>query len=322
MQHQKIVSLPTNQKLAEKLKHIIDKFPKLKTFTIPGFQGIPIYIVFKRLFKEIESDNIATRASSISFFFILAIFPSIIFLFSIFPFVPIPNFQTNVMAFLQSVIPSNVFSVFQKTILDIVAAEKNSGLTSINFIIAFFIASNGVKSILRSFDKSNQTFRKRNFLEKNLTSIKILLLITFQLILSVVLIIKGKEFVSLLLHLLNTDDTWIRFAIRIVKAVIILITTFNLYAFIYYFGPATHQKYRYFSVGATFATIVSIIFSYIFTIYTTYLNNFNQLYGSLGIIIVVMMWININAFVLLFGFELNHSVLINKIEQKTNAETF
>ena len=80
------------------------------------------------------------------------------------------------------------------------------------------------------------------------------------------------------------------------------------------------EKYKYFSVGATFATIVSIAFSYIFTIYTTYLNNFNQLYGSLGIIIVIMLWINVNAFVLLFGFELNHSVFINKLEHKQNEE--
>ena len=302
------------------LEDKLRKLPWLTSFTLPGFQKIPIYIVLKRLSLEIKSNNIATRASSISFFFILAIFPGIIFLFSIFPYIPIQNFQANVMQFLASSIPANIFSVLEHTIIDIVGAKKSGSLVSINFIIAFFVASNGVNSILRAFDKSNHTFKKRNFIEKKLTSFKILFLITFQLILSVILIIKGKEFVQLILNLIGTDDHWMGHAIRTVKSLIILISTFNLYALIYYFGPATKEKYKYFSVGATFATIVSIAFSYIFTIYTTYLNNFNQLYGSLGIIIVIMLWINVNAFVLLFGFELNHSVFINKLEHKQNEE--
>jgi membrane protein len=291
----------------------------LKALTIPGFQGVPLYYVVRRLLHEIQSDNIATRASSISFFFILAIFPGIIFLFSIFPYIPIRNFQANAMFFLESVIPPNVYQILHQTIQDIVSAERSGSLVSINFIIASVMASNGVNSMLRAFDKSNHTFKKRTFWQKNITSFKILILIASQLIISVVLVIKGKEFVSLLLHLLDTDDNLIRYAIKTVKAIIVLFTTFNLYALIYYFGPATKEKYTYFSVGATFATIVSLIFSYIFTFYTLYLHNFNRLYGSLGIIIVVMMWININAFVLLFGFELNHSVLVNKLERKESS---
>ena len=302
--------------MKEFISDTINKIPWIKSFTLPGFQKIPIYIVLKRLALEIQSDNISTRASSISFFFILAIFPGIIFLFSIFPYIPIENFQEKVMAFLASSIPKNIYNVLEHTIIDIVVAEKSSSLVSINFIIAFFVASNGVNSILQAFDKSNHTFKRRNFIEKKLTAFKILFLIAFQLILSVALIIKGKEFVQFILNLIGTDKSWISLSIRIVKAIIILITTFNLYALIYYFGPATKEKYKYFSVGATFAAIISIAFSYIFAIYTSYLNNFNQLYGSLGIIIVIMLWININAFVLLFGFELNHSVLINKLEKQ------
>lgn len=301
--------------MKQKFLHTIESKPWIKTFTLPGFEKIPIYNVVVKFLEEIKSDNITTRASSISFYFILALFPTIIFLFSIFPYVPIPNFQQNVMLYLKNVIPTNVFLVLEKTIYDIVGADKSGSLVSINFLMALFISSNGVNSILRAFDKTNHTFKKRNFIEKKLTSFKILFLISFQLILTVILIVKGREFVSMLLNILNTDSKWIKAIINVLINIIILASTFNLYALIYYFGPSSTEKYKYFSVGATFATIVSILFSYIFSIYTNYLNNFNMLYGSLGIVIVIMLWINVNAIVLLFGFELNHSILLNKLER-------
>lgn len=306
--------------MKQKFLNTIEKEPWIKTFTLPGFEQVPVFDVILKFLDEIKSDNITTRASSISFFFILAFFPTVIFLFSIFPYVPIPNFQQNLMLYLESVIPKNVFLVMQQTIFDIVGADKSSSLVSINFLMALFISSNGVNSILKAFDKMNHTFKKRNFIEKKIIAFKILFLISFQLILSVILIIKGKEFISFILNLLHTDSRWIKVSLNILKNVIILASTFNLYALIYYFGPASTEKYKYFSVGATFATIVSTIFSYIFSIYTNYLNNFNMLYGSLGIIIVIMLWINVNALVLLFGFELNHSILLNKIERNKQNE--
>jgi membrane protein len=306
--------------LKQRFLNTIEKKPWIKTFTLPGFEQVPVFDVILKFLDEIKSDNITTRASSISFFFILAFFPTVIFLFSIFPYVPIPNFQQNLMLYLESVIPENVFLVMQQTIFDIVGADKSSSLVSINFLMALFISSNGVNSILKAFDKMNHTFKRRNFIEKKIIAFKILFLISFQLILSVILIIKGKEFISFILNLLHTDSRWIKVSLNILKNVIILASTFNLYALIYYFGPASTEKYKYFSVGATFATIVSTIFSYIFSIYTNYLNNFNMLYGSLGIIIVIMLWINVNALVLLFGFELNHSILLNKIERNKQNE--
>jgi membrane protein len=119
--------------LKQKFLNTIEKKPWIKTFTLPGFEQVPVFDVILKFLDEIKSDNITTRASSISFFFILAFFPTVIFLFSIFPYVPIPNFQQNLMLYLESVIPENVFLVMQQTIFDIVGADKSSSLVSINF---------------------------------------------------------------------------------------------------------------------------------------------------------------------------------------------
>lgn len=284
---------------------------RLSNLTFPGFEGVPVLNVIRRFRHEIKEDALSVRASSISYYFILALFPSIIFFFSLIPYVPIHNFDQSVLQFWAEVLPAGIFEVLRSTIEDIVSVQRG-GLVSINFLLAVFVASNGVNSMMKAFDKMNHTFRERTFWEKRGTALKILFLVNLQLILAVLLIIKGKEFISLVLHFMNTEDAYIAMILHVIKILLTIFSFFNIYALIYYYGPSVKVKYRYFSIGATFATLISILSSYGFRYYSLYLNNFNRLYGSLGIVIVVMLWIYLNAIVLLFGFELNNSIAVNK----------
>lgn len=302
------------QQKTEKYKRLVrsERFQeRLKRMTIPGFEGIPVYDVAIKFKEEVSNDDLSIRASSISFYFILALFPSIIFFFSLIPYVPIQHFDINVMNALKDILPLDVYFVLESTIRDIVSIQRG-GLVSINFFLALFVASNGVNSMMKAFDKMNHTFKERTFWEKRWTGIRILVLINIQMILAVLLIIKGKELIVLTLKFMHTEDIFTFYILRFIKSVIIVLSFFNIIALIYYFGPSVKKKYRYFSAGATFATIVSIGMTVIFKLYTSYLNNFNNLYGSLGIMIVIMLLIYLNALVLLFGFELNNSIAVNK----------
>jgi len=284
---------------------------RLKQITLPGFEGIPVYDVVQRFKEEVKNDDLSIRASSISFYFILALFPTIIFFFSMIPYVPIKHFDAIILNGLKVVVPNGVFIILETTIRDIVSIQ-HGGVLSINFVLAMFVASNGVNSMMRTFDKLNHTFKERTWWEKRLASIRILFLVCLQIIVAVLLIIKGKEFLELTLRLMHIENRITIFILRIVKIILIVFSFFNIIALIYYFGPSVKKKYRYFSAGATFATIFSILMTFGFRFYTAYLNNFNRLFGSLGILIVIMMLIYLNALVLLFGFELNNSIAVNK----------
>lgn len=310
------------QDKTEKYKRLVrsERFQdRLKSITLPGFEGIPVYDVIIRFKEEVKKDDLSIRASSISFYFILALFPSIIFFFSLIPYVPIEHFDDKIINGLQSVLPKSAFIILESTIRGIVS-RQNGGILSINFILALFVASNGVNSMMKAFDKMNHTFKERNWWQKRLVAIRILILVSSQIIIAVLLVIKGKEFLLLILRLLNTDSAFTLLILRVVKIVLILSSFFNIIALIYYFGPSVKKKYRYFSVGATFATLFSILMTYGFQIYAAYLNNFNRLFGSLGIMIVIMMLIYLNALVLLFGFELNNSIALNKALRNTIKE--
>lgn len=311
------------QEQTEKYRRLLrsERFQdRLKAMTFPGFEGIPVYDVAKRFRLEIREDALSVRASSISYFFILALFPSIIFFFSLIPYVPIAHFDSKILHGLKELLPGGIFSVLETTIHDIVSVQRG-GLVSINFFLALFVASNGVNSIMRAFDKMNNTFKKRNFFQKKIASFQILFLISMQLIIAFLLIIKGKEFIQLILNWLHTEDIVISYVVRFTKTLLILFSFFNIFALIYYFGPSVKKRYRYFSVGATFATLFSILMSIVFKFYTSYLNNFNRLYGSLGIMIVIMLLIYLNALVLLFGFELNNSIAVNKALRESENES-
>ena len=311
------------QQQTEKYRRLVrsERFrDRLKRMSFPGFEGIPVYDVFLKFREEIKEDGLSIRASSISYFFILALFPSIIFFFSLIPYVPIDHFDSKILNGLKGILPIGIFSILETTIHDIVSVQRG-GLVSINFFLALFVASNGVNSIMRAFDKMNQTFKKRNFFQKKIAAFQILFLISMQLIIAFLLIIKGKEFIQLILNWLNTEDAIISFVVRFTKTLLILFSFFNIFALIYYFGPSVKKRYKYFSVGATFATLFSILMSIVFKFYTSYLNNFNRLYGSLGIMIVIMLLIYLNALVLLFGFELNNSIAVNKALRESDSNS-
>lgn len=293
---------------------------RLKGIVLPGFDGIPIYDIIQRFREEVKKDDLSIRASSISFYFILALFPTIIFFFSIIPYVPIDNFDVIILKGLKGILPNGVYTILYTTIKDIISIQ-HGGVVSINFLLAMFVASNGVNSMMKTFDKVNETFKERNFWQKRLASIRILILVCLQIIIAVLLIIKGKELLVLILKLLNTQSQLTLFILRVVKTALIIFSFFNIIALIYYFGPSVKQKYKYFSAGATFATLFSILMSILFKFYASYLNNFNRLFGSLGIMIVIMMLIYLNALVLLFGFELNNSIAVNLAIREAENDT-
>jgi len=291
------------------------KAEKVKSLVLPGFEGVSLNDVAVKLREEIQKDALSVRAASVSFFFILALFPSIIFFFSLIPYLPVENFNVTLMNYLSRILPEGVYGVLESTIEDIVSIQRG-GLTSLNFLLALIFSSNGVSSMMQAFDKMNPTFVKRSFLQKKWVSFKITMLLTFQFIAAIILVIFGEKSLRAILEYFNMTNDITFFLVVALKYSFVLLTFFNTIALIYYFGPSVKKKYRYFSVGATFATITLLLLSYALRVYFGAFSNFNQLYGSLGIIIVVMLWVYINSFVLLFGFELNNSIAVNKALKK------
>lgn len=296
---------------------------RVKKISFPGFKGVPVYDIFSLFIKETKNDSITMRAAAISFNFLLAIFPTSIFLLTLIPYFPIDNLDESLINFFQQMIPYTIYHEIEALLLDILQ-KPQKGLLSINFILALYFSTNGVMSIMKAFDKVNHNFKKRNFLEKFWNALCINSLIVFQTIIVAAFLLLSIDKLNLFFHNLGFDFSLsqINWMNKLLKGFIVFATFFNTIALIYFFGPSVRKRYHYFSVGAMFAAVLAIISSYLFAVYLKYfLAEINSLYGSLSVMIVLMIWININSLVLIFGFELNNSILLNKtLTQKSEKE--
>ncbi len=298
--------------MLHKLKSIQNNIiERTKRWTLPGFDGQSIYNVFSFLFKEFQRDAINIRAGSVAFSFLLSLFPLLMVVFGLIPFIPVQSFRETLLTSIQDVLPHNVYVIINTTIVDIINNQRGSVL-SIGVILALYYSSRGVIGLINSFDKVYPSFRQRNFWSKSLVSLKITVLLILLLILSVVFIVAGGFFINYFMNWIDVTGDAVYFFLASIKWIIIILLFYFGISMIYYYGPAMHTRLRFFSAGSTVATFLSIITSLLFSYFINNFSQYNKLYGSIGTLIVIMLWLYYNSLVLLIGFELNASIEINK----------
>ncbi len=284
----------------------------LKKYSLPGFANVPIYDVSSFIYKEAMKDDISTRANSIAFSFFLSLFPTIIFLFTLIPLLPFTaNYLELVDTSLDGILPDQAHA-YLFGIIESVASIKRSGLLSIGFFFALFFASSGVLTMMYGFDKAYEiTFKQRTYFKKRWVAFLLTLVLGSLLILSLVFIILGKPIIGYTLDLLEISKygTIILLLFRWLFVVFIIYLGITI---IYRYGPSMYKKIPFWNPGSLVAATLSILSSVAFSYFIDNFGRYNELYGSIGALIVIMLWLQINAFILLIGFELNTSIAVNR----------
>ena len=280
---------------------------KAKKITVPFFDELPLYDVARFFGKGIYDGAITTRASAIAFNFILSVFPTIIFLFTLIPYIPIKDFQVQLMALIQSVLPDNAFLAIQGTIRDILTRPRGS-LLSIGFLMAFIFSTNGLVSIMVAFNGTIHAIETRGIVSLYAIAFGLSMILTTLTTLSVGLIAGSEHFMAILLAKHYISLNYIYYLLIGGKWLVILLLFFFAFAFLFYFAPAKRRKFRFISAGGTLATVLSIMTSIGFSFYINNFGKYNTLYGSIGTLVVVMLWFYFMALSLLIGFELNASI--------------
>ena len=276
--------------------------------TLPGFSGVPIFDVARFFFKEVFKGDIQTRARSIAFSFFLALFPAIIFLFTLIPYVPIEGFQDRLLVMIQSFLPYNTNQTVMETIEEIIK-RQNGGLLSFGFLFALFVSTNGVNSLIVSFNESLDYIEKRKGYKQRLVAIYLTILIALLVCIAIVLIIITEvmlHFISKNIINLSSSDVYLLLA---GKYIILLILSFTAISSLYYFGPSGGTKrWRFFSPGSILATFLIAITTIGFNFFLQHFGQYNKIYGSIGTLIIILVYLNFNCLQLLIGFELNNSI--------------
>ncbi|CAM4428337.1 membrane protein [Pedobacter westerhofensis] len=293
-----------------------------KDCVLPGFSPLPLYTIAVFFFKEIGKESLVNKASSLAYNFMLAIFPGIIFLFTLIPYIPKRiGFQDQLMVLLQLILPKQAYKAFETTLSEIVKIQ-NGKLLSFGIILSVFFATNGLHNLMKAFNKSSLTRETRSWLKQRFIALILTCVIVFSLIVTIAAMTVGEIALNYINRGLHVNAKFVIFLIELSRWALLGILYFVTISVLYRYGPANTKKWKFFSAGSWLATILAFLTIWGFSFYINHFGSYNKVYGSIGTLIVVMIWLYLNSLILLLGFELNASVDLSKRSIKIIKQPF
>jgi membrane protein len=227
------------------------------------------------LFQE----SLNLRASSLAFNFFIALFPLIIFLFTLIPYVPIEHLDQLITELIDKALPKNASAFLNETIQDIVT-NQNAGLLSFGFIAALYFSSNGFASLIAAFDQGVQYKKQRNWFTIRTKSIGLLFIVITLLIIAILLSVIFSYGLSIVEAKVSLTDQFTLTLLKLVEFTLTLALVYFIYSSIYYFGSHKESEWRFFSAGSTVATVLSFVTTYGFRIYVWFSRNATCAYAA------------------------------------------
>ena len=285
------------------LNFILNIAKKIKPI---GFSGLSIYDVTIFFWKGLMEGAITTRASSLAFNFFLAFFPSIIVFLTLIPYIPVTGLQETLMELLNVVLPPSTNEITFQALDDIINNTRAS-LLSIGFLLALYFSTNGINSLIEAFNASYHIRENRPIIQQRILSLGLTLLLSFMLIIAMGLIIFGKFVVSYLTEY-KLITQYAGELILYGKWFTILLVLWLGISILFHLGPSIKSKWKLFTPGSILATLGIIITSIGFNYYINHFSQYNKIYGSIGTLMIILIWMYFNSIILLTGFELNASI--------------
>ncbi|PHQ30505.1 YihY/virulence factor BrkB family protein [Leeuwenhoekiella nanhaiensis] len=286
------------------IKFLLPVVKWAKTVIIPGFEGLSLYDFWELYAVGILKGTFATRASAIAYSFFMALFPFFLFILNLIPYVPVSGFQTELLGFIDQLLPPQTQDFFEPILLDI-AANPRAGLLSFTLIFAIFLMANGVNAIFTGFEYSFHTVKKRDLFKQYAVALGVSLMLALLLLIVVIGILYFQFSVQELKNRDLVSESSLTLISQLGSFLGLLILIYGVVANLYYFGTKEGKNWNFFSIGATVTTFLFILTTYLFGLYINNFSTYNELYGSLGALLILMVYIWLNSNLLLLGFELN-----------------
>lgn len=275
--------------------------------SLPGNKGVPLYDVVAYILKGIADGNIWRASKGLAFSFLMAVPPLLIFMFTLIAFLPFNGLQDELLFQLHQLVPQAIYEPIANTINDVMG-HKHTSLLSIGFVASIILAANAVHGMMMYFSDRNK--ERRTFIRRYPICIMLVFLLYFMVLLVLGTFI-GYKFILrwLFSNGVLTPGSAAHILINIGRWVILIFMALLTLSLIYYVIPMKKQRVGFFSSGALFATIMFILLSWGFRVYLAHFNQYNLLYGSIGTVLVIMLWLFLNSLVIMLGYELNVAIL-------------
>ena len=262
------------------------------------------YDFLRDVIDKFAENDTSERAASVSYSLILAVFPTVIFLFTLIPYIPIDDLQGQIMFFFRRVLPGDTFRSVDTTINDIISRPRG-GVLSFGFLLALYSATSGLVALMNAFNSSHESADKRGFFKIRGIAIALTITLAFALILAVVVLIIGGVVSDYLLHFGILNNAVIANLLAIGRYLIVFAVFVAAVSVIYKYGPDVDMKWAFVTPGSVIASLLIVLTTLGFSYYVSNFGSYNKVYGSIGTLIALMIWINLISLLLIMGFEMN-----------------
>lgn len=272
-----------------------------------NYEGISWYSVLEFFIRWVDRRDLQLRSTSLSFTFFLALFPSIVFIFTLIAYLPISNSHQSIMLFFEKLLPTVAYQAVQATLIDILKNQR-SGLLSLGFLTAMYFSTNGFVSLMNALNRYGKQKETRTFWKKRVVAIVLALVVSVSLLLAVGLITIGNFSIRYLDKLAYFPSKITPVLLLLLNMSIVATLVLFFVSLIYYLAPNSNKAWRFISPGSLFACIIILVTTLGFSTYINAFNTYNKVYGSIGVLVVIMLLIYINTYILLLGYEFNIAI--------------
>jgi membrane protein len=291
--------------LNEPMQKLIDWSQAIRPYS---FAGLTLYDIGHFFIVETQQSAITTRASSVAFTLFLALFPAIIFIFSLIPYLPIADLHQQLLIEMHLLLPKNAYQAAVETINDLVKTQHN-GLLSFGFLVTLYFATNSIHALMNAFNQAIHATETRTFIKQRIVSLFLFVALSMLLLTASLLIIFSEVALDYAIdHGLLLSGWSEILLLTLGKWLVAFVLLYAAISLLYYFGPVNSANYKLINPGALLATVLSITASLLFNYYVNNFGTYNKVYGSVGTIMVIMLWLEFNCLIMLVGFDLNAKI--------------
>lgn len=264
------------------------------------------YHVLSKVVDKITDNDTSERAGSVAYSLLLAVFPTLIFLFTLIPYIPSINEQ-EIMGFFEQVLPGGTFNSVGATIKDIISRPRG-GVLSVGFLLALYSATSGMVALMNAFNSSHEIAEERTFLSKRLVAVGLTITLALTLFLAITVLVVGGVVIEHLARYGFFSNVVVYFVLKIARYLGVFAVFVGVVSVIYRYGPDVQMKWAFITPGAVTASVLIVLTTLGFSYYVANFGSYNKVYGSIGTLIALMIWVNLVSLLLIIGFEINVSL--------------
>lgn len=279
-----------------------------RRIVFPGFEGLSVWEVLFFFVWSMKKGLITTRAASLSYHFFLAMVPFGLLLVVLSAYMPFYDIERDIIPILAGFIPQQLVENFIQSMHEFENSSVSS-LISVGFLISLYFASNGFSVMINTFNATTHKIKKkRNWWQVKLISVGFVIVFLIGLLASFFILLTEKKLLNNWAEQNNFIESHYYALFIILNSLFFAIVLYFAIALIYYFGPSNRGTFKFFSAGATLASIMIVMISITYVYYVNEFAKYNEIYGSIGTIMILLLWIYFVSISLLVGFELNASI--------------